>query len=49
MGMTVSSSGKRGYKLYFGASTTNIPREDMMKILRTEDHYRFCQEVCFCL
>eukprot|EP01122_Echinamoeba_exundans_P008569 TRINITY_DN2864_c0_g1_i1.p1 TRINITY_DN2864_c0_g1~~TRINITY_DN2864_c0_g1_i1.p1 ORF type:complete len:158 (+),score=27.35 TRINITY_DN2864_c0_g1_i1:51-524(+) len=44
MGMTVSSSGKRGYKLYFGPTTTHIPRDDMMKILRTEDHYRFCQE-----
>jgi hypothetical protein len=45
MGMTHSSSGKRGFELYHDPKGLKIPRSEMIQILKLEEQYRFAQEV----
>jgi hypothetical protein len=45
MGMTHSTSGKRGFDLYKNSTSCIIDRETLIKILKREDILRFSDEV----
>lgn len=45
MGMTHSTSGKRGFEFHYTPTDFWIPRDVMIKILKLEDQLRFSPEV----